>query len=190
MSAIVAAADSWNQFFNASMNSTYLDFGSASSPRTSSITKGSSTCTSDASILNASGGFTSPVVIYKDTTWPASYAGSAIALTTFCVDRTPTIHTFWYAFIEVNYQNFFTTQYQPDLQSVVLHEFGHLAGLYHSCGTGLGTNPDCSASGINPSYVSAVMYPTFYFDPSTFIGQVKRALQPNDEGRVNCLYQN
>lgn len=191
MTSIVTAAQTWNQFFNASMGTTYIDYGSESSPRTSSITKGSHSCADDSSILNDSGGFTSPVVIYKDLTWPADLATAAIAVTTFCTNNTPTIHTLTYAFIEINYQSFFdSAQYQPDLQSVVLHEFGHMAGLYHSCGTGLGTNPDCDATGIESDYLSAVMYPNFTFSPTTYLGNVNRELQPNDEGRANCLYQN
>jgi hypothetical protein len=192
MSAMVNAADTWNSFFAASMNSSYIDYGGdPNNPRISDIPEAA-----DATVFQegtnsiiSSGGFSAPIVIYKDLSWPYPSATAAIAFTTFNLNKSVSpIYAMKNAYTEVNYQYFFGSGLpQPDLQSVILHEFGHLAGLYHSCGSPEG--PDCSESGLNPEYVSAVMYPTFYFDPTTLIGQVKQQLQPNDQGRANCLYQ-
>ena len=78
---------------------------------------------------------------------------------------------------------------QPDLQSIVLHEIGHVLGLNHSCeaaSTGTGV-PGCNDFGVSSAYASAVMAPLFGFDENGY-GEQKRQLTQNDEGRANCLY--
>jgi hypothetical protein len=182
MASMTTAADTWNQFYTSSQKFQIIDYGTANSPRTSSLSKPSSPCTE--SIIGTQ--YSAPVVIYKDASWP--YGSSTIALTRFCTNTTATttLKPMTMAYIEVNYQNFFVSgQEVPDLQSIVLHELGHLNGLGHSCevigSTGI---PDCSTS---VPYTDAVMAPVFTFD-SSGNGQQKRSLTTNDEGRANCLY--
>jgi hypothetical protein len=94
------------------------------------------------------------------------------------------------AVIEINYQNFFVDGKKlPDLESIILHEFGHLMGLNHSCEAAAKTGvPSCNQSGLNPDYISASMYPVFAFSTDG-TGEQKRDLGTNDESRANCLYQ-
>jgi hypothetical protein len=94
--------------------------------------------------------------------------------------------------MEVNYVNFFVNGNRvPDLQSIVLHEMGHLMGINHSCTTdstkSSGTFPFCSSS-MDPSYRSASLYPNFSFY-SNGTGEIRRSLNDNDEGRMNCVYK-
>jgi hypothetical protein len=99
------------------------------------------------------------------------------------------LSTFRMAMTEINYQYFFTTDEVPDLQTIVLHEFGHILGLNHSCDNSAANGfPTCTGTGANPDYQNAVMYPVFGFD-SSGNGQQRRALTDNDEERANCLYQ-
>ena len=92
--------------------------------------------------------------------------------------------------LELNYEGFFTEgKKQPDLQTIVLHEFGHLLGLQHSCEVNPKKPgvPNCTADDVNPDYLSALMYPQFsFFDDGT--GEQKQSLFTNDQGRGNCLY--
>jgi hypothetical protein len=185
MSAMTTAADTWNRFYGTSQKFAIIDYGTASSPRTSSVAIPSGGPCSE-SIVGTQ--YSAPVVIYKDTTWPASYGSTAIALTRFCTNTaattTTTLKPMTMAYIEVNYQNYFSTSQVPDLQSIILHEMGHLAGLNHSCESSKAGFPDCANS---ETYSDAVMAPIFTFD-SSGAGQQKRALTSNDEGRANCLY--
>jgi hypothetical protein len=180
MSAMTNAADTWNHFFTQTQKFAIIDYGTAGSPRTSSISKPSSPCSE--SIAGTQ--YSAPVVVYKDATWP--YGASTIALTRFCTSASTPLNHMTMAYIEVNYQNYFVAgQQNPDLQSIVLHEMGHLAGLNHSCESISTTGfPNCAA---NADYTDAVMAPVFTFDQSGN-GQQKRGLTANDEGRANCLY--
>jgi hypothetical protein len=182
MSAMTAAADTWNTFYNTSQKFQIIDYGgSSTSPRTSSISLPSSPCSE--SIVGTQ--YSAPVVIYKDATW--TYGSTLIALTRFCTNTsvTTSLKPMTMAYIEVNYQNYFVSgQEVPDLQSIILHEMGHLAGLNHSCELDVAGFPVCST---NATYTDAVMAPVFTFDTSGN-GEQKRALTSNDEGRANCLY--
>jgi hypothetical protein len=187
MTAMVAAANTWNQFYSSSQKFQIIDYGSASSPRTSSNAKPLSQCGETIIGTGAGALYSAPVVIYKDATWPSTYGSQTIALTSYCLNTTATtaIKPMTMAYVEINYQNYFTTSEVPDLQTIVLHELGHVAGLGHSCEvTGSSGVPDCST---NDTYTDAVMAPVFPFN-SSGAGVQKRALTSNDEGRANCLY--
>jgi hypothetical protein len=70
-----------------------------------------------------------------------------------------------------------------DVQSLLLHELGHVLGLLHSCNgsaTDKTTAPACAVA--EPAYLIAVMY------PALIVGQLRRSLMQNDYSRVNCLY--
>jgi hypothetical protein len=185
MTAIVNAAATWNSFYGASLGMQALDYGSASSPNTSNNPKPTSVCS--ASIVK-DGAFSGQVVIYKTTNWP--YSSEAIALTSFCPSPASPLPLMYQAIMEVNYKNFFISgKRQPDLQTIVLHEFGHLMGLSHSCESSAKTGiPNCNDASLNPDYFTALMYPSFGFD-SAGTGEQKRNLRSNDQGRANCLYK-
>lgn len=77
--------------------------------------------------------------VYKLTAWPASLPGTALAVTQIYgtrknVGRSSEYIRIDHADILINYDYFsFTTDYSwgYDLQTIVLHEMGHLLGLYH-----------------------------------------------------------
>ena len=187
MSEMVSAADTWNTFYAASLGLAAIDYGDKGSPRTSSVAKPTSLCSTG--ILSGST-YSGQVVIYKKNPWPSTYAANAIALTTACPSAGKPFSFFFTAIMELNYQNFFVQGKKlPDLQSIVLHEFGHLVGLKHSCESTASTGmPNCSTAGLDPLYLSASMYPSFSFN-SQWEGEQRRDLNENDQGRANCLYE-
>lgn len=70
-----------------------------------------------------------------------------------------------------------------DVESLVLHELGHVLGLLHSCaGTGDGSGAVSCGGGTPSQYLEAVMYPILG------LSQLRRLLKQNDYNRVNCLY--
>lgn len=186
---IVAAADTWNTFFAASKGMSAIDYGSAASPRMSNVTRPSSGYLCSSGIVQGAT-YTGTVVIYKDGTWPYTSQPNAMALTNFCRTPAKPLPYFYMAMIELNYQNFFVVGKRvPDLQTIILHEFGHLMGLNHSCESTARTGvPGCTAKGTPSAYLDAVMFPSFGFDNSGY-GQEKRDLMENDQGRANCLYE-
>jgi hypothetical protein len=195
ISAMIAAADKWNAFFAASMGYAAIDYGSAANPRTSSSplpVDERDFCTSN-TIVNSDGTFSGVVVFYKNGAW--SNDSSFIALTHVCNIQVNTtrkqVPRSQNAYTEINYSNFFVNGNRvPDLQSIVLHEMGHLMGINHSCMIGNGTSgfPSCSSGSLNASYRTASLYPTFSFS-STGTGEIRRSLNSNDEGRMNCIYK-
>lgn len=186
---IATAASTWNEFFAASLNLTALDIGSKENPRTIGGPHPTKANLCDSSIVSGSQ-FSGQVVIFKNPNWPSNYPKTAIAITSFCTAAVQPIPTFFNAMIEINYQFFFVEgQKIPDLQTIVLHELGHIMGLNHSCESNPVTGvPDCNSATLSPDYSAAVMYPVFGFDGAG-IGQQKRELTANDQGRTNCLYQ-
>ncbi len=185
---MVAAADSWNTFAQSSMNMPLIDYGGdPSNPRMSSATKPTTLC---AQGIVQGNQFSGQVVIYAVPRWPYTNLQDAIALTSFCPLPAKPLPTMYMAIMEVNYQNFFTAGKKvPDLRTIILHELGHLVGLNHSCETKDKAGfPNCTSPTLNPAYYSAVMFPVFGFD-SSGLGEQKRQLTENDQGRANCLYQ-
>jgi hypothetical protein len=184
MQLVAGAVSTWNSFFADSMGLQPLDIG-ANGYNVSSMPHPTNLCQP---IVSGSS-FTAPIVIYKLGTWPAGYNPKAIAITTTCPTQTADPKPFYGAVMELNYANFFVAGTKlPDLQTIALHELGHVLGLNHSCeGTASAGVPGCNDFGVSSSYAAAVMAPTFSFD-SANLGEQKRALTSNDEGRANCLY--
>ena len=188
--AIIAAADTWNTFFSGSLGVKVFDYGDAANPRQSSNAAPSTSSLCGYGMV-AGTQYTGSVVIYKQGAWPYTGKPDAIALTSTCRGPASPLYKSYMSIMELNYQNFFVAgRKQPDLQSIALHEFGHLLGLNHSCEypadvkTGI---PNCSAPDLNVEYANATLFPSVSFS-SSGVGETRRGLNANDQGRANCLY--
>lgn len=183
--AIVKAADTWNSFFKKSQGIQILDYGDPDSPRETSSNKSSSLCTQ--SIVSDSA-YVGSVVIRAYSDWP--YDEDAIAMTVFCPQPDTPLNSMYNGIMELNFEHYFVNGTKvPDMTSLLIHEFGHLVGLNHSCETLSTPNtPDCDDSSLPNEYFEAVMFPVVFFDQSGF-GELRRTLKRNDQGRANCLYQ-
>lgn len=73
-----------------------------------------------------------------------------------------------------------------DVESLVLHELGHVFGLLHSCNGSTAESTDGTSSPpcdfAPPQYVDAVMFPFLQ------VAQLRRGLMQNDYNRINCIY--
>lgn len=179
--AIVAAATSWDNFYNSSRGFQIIDHGNG---RSTSMGKPSDLCSQT---IVGNTGFTAPVLVMKQAVWPYSNH-EAVALTSFCTQgQSNGLPSITIAIMEVNYQDFFGQgKKTPDLQSIFLHEFGHLAGLDHSCEFSSRAGfPNCS--GAPSEYTLASMFPVVTFD-SNNNSVPRRDLNVNDQTRANCLY--
>ncbi|MEO5968765.1 MAG: hypothetical protein ABIQ95_02460 [Bdellovibrionia bacterium] len=189
MLSMTNAADTWNKFYTASQGHTAIDYGgSAASPRLSASPDANLAGTLCYNGIMQAGAFNGNVVIYKLGSWP--FAANAMALTQFCKNSATPLPNFYMAVLEINYQNFFVDGVgkYPDLTSIILHEFGHLAGLNHSCeGSAKSGTPNCNDPSLNPDYAAASMFPSFGFSQAG-LGQIKQSLGSNDQSRANCLY--
>lgn len=181
ISTIQAAIDEWNNHFEAAKGfSLYMTGSSNLGQVASGGTRVTSSTACSQTVIGPSG-FTGRIMIYKNaTSW--SYGSAVIGITSLCPVTTGNsqYRMFTSAVMEINWVDYFRSgKPQPDLQSVLLHELGHLLGLDHSCnGSG--------CSGAASEYREAVMYPALGFDGT--VGRQKRALKENDQGRANCLY--
>jgi hypothetical protein len=188
VTAILAAADTWNAHFESALGLTVFDTGSGDSVR---ITTATSADPCSTVVLNASGSFTGAVPILKHSDWPYSSA-KAIAFTTHCTPQTlnggGTLGTLKTAVLDVNSENFFVDgTVKHDLQTIVGHELGHVLGLDHSCEDSSSEGiPGCTSA--QALYQNALMYPKFGYY-SDYTGIIRHELNSNDQGRANCLYE-
>lgn len=190
LSAITAAADTWNAFSSNVRSENFFNYGGVSgNPTVSAASDSSQSGDMCAQGILQSGSYTGNVVIYKLGTWPSSYSSAAMAITRYCTTPASPYPTMYMALTELNYQDFFVSgQRVPDLQTIVTHEDGHVLGLNHSCENFTENGmPLCTNSSINPNYLTAIMYPTFGFD-AYGNGLVNHSLGIDDEQRVDCLY--
>jgi hypothetical protein len=185
--AVLNAANTWNSFYTQSKGFSLLNYGSAASPKIKLASSSAHDCSGYQSVFNGNAYVTDGAVVIEKVTSGWSGSSDEIAVTGTCY-RAEDPEVFQYAFMLLNYENFFVagTQ-QPDLQSIITHELGHLIGLDHSCTSGGGAGfPNCNSATLKSVYRSAVMFPSFRFSGNT--GEVKRSINSNDQGRANCLY--
>ena len=189
---ISQAVDKWNRHFNTVKGFKIIFNGNPpASILLSSEAPGTTTiCPSNGSPGFIQGSeFVRNIVVVARPSWSGDPA--VIAQTIRCLNGASSngLSLFTGAIIEVNYQTFFSTSQQPDLASIVAHELGHLIGLGHGCEFATKPNtPNCNNELSNATITKALMFPRFSINPTTGLGEVRRNLNANDQGRANCLY--
>lgn len=182
--AIKKAATSWNSFYKASKNiPKALEFKPDTTQTPFAL------CSNN---IVPGDEFVNNVVVMKTTSgWPSAQS-SVIALTLFCLNfdnqGSTGLPSVFNASMDFNFDDFNNDgQKKPDLQSIMLHELGHLLSMDHSCGVNKPGLLQCDSPEMEQSFFSAVMFPTVSF-PNGINGEIKRSLEENDQGRANCLY--
>lgn len=179
-SQIINAINTWNTFFSESKGYELYWAGNGSmNEQDAEKLRPTEVCNAP---FASSTGYSNYVTIYKETSW--SSGEQVMALTGTCPVEVSgsQFKMLTSASMALNYQYFFVSgKPQPDLESVILHELGHLLGLKHACG------PDMGISCDNNEYREAVMYPSLGFGAGR-VGLQKRSLSTNDMSRANCLY--
>ncbi len=174
--AITAAITTWNSFMTASKG---FAIYTTITPSSGAALSPAAVCNS--AMISAAGGFTNTVKIIKMASWPNNDP-NWMALTLTCTPAGGgTMAPITNAVMQLNYRDFFVAgKPQPHLQSVILHELGHLLGLMHSC-----EGDQCQ--GATSEISKSAMFPNLGFRGIT--GEVKTAINQNDQGRANCLYE-
>ncbi len=179
---IGAAIDTWNTFIQSSKGfPLFIKNGSPIQNVSGSSSQSAGNICSNSIIAGSN--FSGRVMIRKRTSW--NYSASTIALSSLCSSPVSgaSYPVMTNAVMEVNWKDFYAAgKSQPDLQTIILHELGHIIGLDHSCGA----NGVASCNGAGTSYLEAVMHPNP--TSSGVGGAVRRNLRTNDQERANCLY--
>lgn len=200
--AISAAISTWNAFGKASFGRALFDAFEGGALRQSSIPRSTAMSCAGTGVVSGST-YTAPLTLYKATSWAYGGSGSStstggssstIALTSTCPSNGSSAGAstvFNNGMIEINFQDYFSAgKPQPDLQSIVLHELGHLAGLDHTCEANARAGmPGCGSA--PQEYRVASLFPSFASNGGNGGGyESRRSLNANDQGRMNCLYGN
>jgi hypothetical protein len=73
-----------------------------------------------------------------------------------------------------------------DIESLFLHELGHVLGMLHSCNGSSAENLDPTSAPV--CYNAPIEFQKAVMFPFLDVRQYRRILQQNDYDRVNCLY--